>query len=236
MPLTETISHLFRQKKESSSSSITWSYDQFRDYLLLMISRGTEFVLPYDQYPQRIQLGKPWHDLLNKMRKESKDGNERLALIGYTEDRKNLYLPKAIGVGNHHMISPEVYKTQAILSQQDGMAGIVGDIHSHPNNFFKHYISSIGGFSSHDLFRLLVPPSIGLTILADNERNFLAFVTKETRILTFHNQPLNQEQYGSYWRNQVWSASMDEENAIAQGHKLVIYSGKPNGELKRETT
>lgn len=231
MPLAETISNLFRQKTESPHPRKVWDYDQFRDYLLL-ISRGPEFTFPYDQYPERIRVSKPWHELLNQMRETSMDGKERQALIGYKNGSSSLYLPRITATGDNKAVPGEIILAEKKKASWAGIS-VIGDIHSHPNAF-RNSAKTNRSFSSADLYNLLVPDYfIRVMCLAETDRNLLAFRARDTEML-LSTLTLTQEQFSEYWIEQklnVWDTSM----AITQRHKLAIYSGKPNGELERKT-
>ena len=227
MPLAETVSNLFRQKKESSHPRKVWDYDHFKDYLLLL-SGGPEFVLPYGQYPERIRLSKPWHEALNQMREESQDGNERFGLICYRNGLRSLYLPRVTAIGHNHDVPNEIILAELEKANRATM-NIVGVIHSHPNSKVAFH-----DFSRRDLYNLLVPSfHIKAVGLAETDRNFFAFSSRETEMVP-SNLGFTYNQFQAYWDKKA-PRPRDMNTALGQRHKLVIYSGKPNGELVRKT-
>lgn len=232
MALIEAVSTLFRQKQESNHLQRVWNYDQFKNYLLLL-SKGSEFTLPCNQYPERIKLSKNWHDILNEMRQESKDGKERYALIGYKNGSSSLYLPKITTIGENREIPAEIISAKRKKANQIGISPI-GNIHSHPTASRSSDRSNYA-FSSSDLYGLLVPAYFTRVAgLAETKINLFVFGTKDTETI-LSPSIFTQDQFNKYWAEQKLN-SWDTSMAIAQRYKLVIYSGQPNGELKRKTS
>lgn len=239
--------------------SKSWNYSGVRDYLLA-ISRGYEFLLPINQYPEKIQLSKPWHELFNQMRKESRDTKERYALAGYKDDLQNLYLPKTPALGDNKCISDEVQLKERERTQRAGITGIVGDIHSHQNGFWNRMggradrIAKLASmFSNGDFYGLLDKDSgIKFRGLAEKDRNFLVFRSQETE---FDSSSMNWNEFINYWdyptcarRAMVGGeftrllkrdglmlrgATLQVNIQISNEYELAIYSGKPNEDFEK---
>jgi len=90
-------------------------------------------------------------ELRNRMRKESKDGNERFANIGINDQK--LYLPKTPEVGNENEVPFEAETRHYDRMRMARISGKIGDIHSHPNKFWDCFMedSDVQAFSTQDL-------------------------------------------------------------------------------------
>jgi len=229
MSLKENLLNFFGKKIELNQQPKTWNYDQFKAYLLLL-SHKPEATLLYNQYPRTIQLSKNWHELFNQTRNESKDKYERYAIIGYGPDFQTLYLSSKAAKGTPRDIPNETAKNERDKAIGNNIE-FVGDIHSH----WIIRKNPLQIFSIGDLHHFLVSVSREKIIcLVAPDSNLLAFPSKETDSIP---RPIYvpQELFIKIWKKQSlnsWDATMK----IAQRHKLVIYSGKPNKELRRITT
>lgn len=244
-------------KTESPPTPEVWDYETFREYLLAL-TRGKDFLLPREDYPTRIQLSDDWHGLLNGMRQESRDGKERFALVGFKDDHRAIYLPRTTALGESTFVPGEVIlKTIEQAKRQAGITELVGDIHSHPNGWWKkiHDMQNIilkpfGGdlhaFSPGDLYCMVLPdlylPMIGL---AESDRNLFAFRTKQSEMVPGNELGFDQDKFDQHWAKQFGlkivtvgkakvaltlnprSNPWEVDKAIAQRHGLVLYKGAP---------
>lgn len=241
-------------KKENPIPPKAWTYEQFKNYLIAIGTSNNEFRLPLNQFPKKIQLSEAWHQLLNQMRKESKDGKERFAGIGINDQK--LYLPKTPEVGNENEVPFEALTRHHDRMRMAQMSGKIGDIHSHPNKFWGCFMedSDVQAFSTQDLFRSIT--EIEVNGLVEHNRNLFVFRSKEANLTPL---TLDLEQFNEYWNlkmgirhnskttlktERIINTITDNvrpflhpilkiNKEIAKKYNLVIYSGKPNRELKR---
>ena len=219
----ELIGSIFRKFRRGESQTVkpeksdlprNWDYSHFREYLLAL-TRGKNFLLPVGQYPDSIQLNGGWDEALKKMRKDTIDGYERWALVGFKEDRRSLYLPTiaARGLPDHvpgKLQMEEIDKARV----KAGIIGFVGDIHSHPKDlveeiWFRAFtdLDELVGwdldraiFSAGDLYRIVVPDSDILMMgLVEGQENLFAFRTRESTDLGVSRDALPQEAFEKYW-------------------------------------
>lgn len=231
-----------------------WSYkSHFREYLLLLARKGDLGLESIQKFPEKIELNNPWHETFEDMRKQTEDGHERWALIGYKEDMRVLIVPTIFAYGENSNQS-NGYKarvTYDVMEKQINRAkdkahliGLVGDVHTHPENTNAWRSSRLSsdnnkGFSAADLYWLAskrVPFYSPFKVLVEGKNVYFAFVSKETRKSTL---PLSQEQFGDYWHNleedgkkkhpDILSMNID----IAKTHSIALYKGKIGGDLGR---
>lgn len=198
----------YRPHNEAQDTLSThWEYNHFKEYLL-SLTEGQEF-LPIDRHPNSIELSEGWHQTLDQMRKDSQDGIERWALVGFKDDKKSLYLPAiaAQGLPDHvpaSVMSNEVHKAKNTA----GIMGLVGDIHTHPRElkesiwgkFINGSKKDIARFSAGDLYTLLVPSRWGSFIsIVDGDENLFAFRTRTTNDIGINSAFFNQESFERYW-------------------------------------
>lgn len=244
---------------ERVATTEKWEYPRFREYMLAL-TKGPDFLLPFDRYPKRIELSNPWHELLDQMRRESKDGVERWALIGFKDDRQSLYLPTTLTKGSSHRISVGVAnRAIAYAKAKAGIVDLVGDIHSHPNGWLEklYHLQNLPyalfkgnshGFSIADLFALSYQPFIGL---AEGDRNLFAFKSRETHTVPGHALGSNLDEFEKHWNHKmgIRKISIGDSQAeiaidprsniwsmnkkIAKKYKIVLYKGSPDKDLVR---
>jgi len=214
------------------------------DKYLLNISRDPKFLLPLSQYPKEIELEGQWHRRLNKMRGDSRDGDERGELFGSVDGNVFFYLPLK---GNNH----EVFIEEAIDElRQNGkfdVSKIIGLIHSHPNNLRERILR--GGkkqaLSLFDLYLLIREGGIvRVMALAEKDKNLFMLCSAETKT-----DEKNYNQFFDFWWDEMLGRNGDDLTnkkkrktlpsffdfniAISAYYKLVLYVGKPNGALKK---
>ncbi len=230
MEFFEAIKSIISREKKDKTNS--WTYEQFREYLL-SLTRGKEFLLSSEEYPEKIQLSKDWQEILDNMRKESADGYERWALIGFKADRRSLYLPEVSAKGaTTHVPGMIMLETLDRAKSQFHMVDMVGDIHTHPQ-------TSKAIFSAGDLYTLLISEQYAKNnsmIMALGEyEDIIAFKTRDTEVVTLPTSVFSQESFEKYWYDKngeadQWNVNLD----IATRHKVVLYKGKRDGLFIRQ--
>lgn len=236
-----------------------WAYPYFKEYLLAL-TRGPDFLLPFEDYPKRIELGKPWHELLDQMRQESKDGIERWALVGFKDDKRSLYLPTILTKGSSHAVSGKIIeKAVEYAKTKAGIIDLVGDIHSHPNGWltklyhlqnplYAPFKGNLHAFSTQDLFVLRHMSFVGLS---EGDRNLFAFKSRETHTVPDYALESNFDEFEKYWNHKMGIRNIKIKNfqaeipidprynawsmnkKIANKHKIVLYKGSPDKDLVR---
>ena len=247
---------------ETTEGRTVWDYSHFREYLLAL-TRGRDFFLPSTDYPQEIELGTEWHQALDQMRKDSQDGIERFALIGFKEDRRSLYLPTVLAQGMPDHVPSEVIRKEIELARQRSrMTGFVGNIHSHPRQLQKDIWGGLtnsglkGAFSPADLYGMVVPrdPKT-MMVVVEGVENVVAMKTKQSTDLGIESKLFSQDAFEKYWFEKYgfeYLGSVKEFGArrakpirpdanswsintgIATRHNLVLYRGKSGENLKRQ--
>jgi hypothetical protein len=236
-----------------------WEYtNHFKNYLLLVGNKGKDALEPISNYPYLIELSEVWHGTHAKMRNGTqKDGIERLAIVGFTQDRQ-LILPVTPVLGTKKNIPSNIlYEELHRAKEKAGIVNLVGIIHSHP---------SASPFSARDLYNLLYEhfgPDIAMQLppeqrpvqrfftgVVTQDEAMYAFKTRETFPVrpsdTFPKDPL--ELFKKHWYAQSGyevtgnsevrklkpdANSWDVSLGIATTHNLAIYKGKINEDLTR---
>lgn len=210
-----------------------WAYeDYFREYLLLLASRGSKGLESINRFPERIELGKIWHKILDKMRQDSQDGIERLALIGFKGDKRRVFLPTMPVTGTSHTVPCDVIsKTIATAKDKFAMQDFIGDIHSHPGDLFSRifgyrvaqFLANLEGeqpgFSVDDLYRIVAssnasgfPGFFPVMGVVDANTNLFAFKTRETSHPGIPRNLFDKESFKKYWYEKYgFSYSVDVE-------------------------
>lgn len=218
-----------------------WDYSYFRHYLLAL-ARGHEFTLPLSQFPQRIELSKDWHELFEKMRKESaKDGLERWAPIGYKEDKSALYLPAHSVKGEEHQVPRETTSEHIKrMKEQFHIPNLLGDIHTHPRPTkrflgFESPSNSPARFSATDYFNMVGNNGLDMMVVIEGQEELMALKSKGTVPTP---SILKRESFERHWITKVGVKTLTEPVAntpltsqqaweinlmIAQRHNLVLY-------------
>jgi len=197
-----------------------WDYDtHFREYLLLLARKkigGLEFT---GNFPRKIELSNGWHETLVQMDKETKDGNERWALVGFREGMRHIILPRVFGVGTRTDYQKRIraqipYEVQwreiHKAKEKTGVIDLVGDIHSHPETPFRKSVfelfgfmriaGSNGGFSAGDLYRMVVQENfLPMTAVVDGGKSFFAFKTRESINIPTSRSVFSQDSFEKFW-------------------------------------
>jgi hypothetical protein len=243
------------------SQSERWNSEAFHSYMLKVAKYGKEGLEQIDNFPKRIELNGMWHDVLNKMRAETKDGYERWTPIGYKEDMSNLSIPTEFFVGERNEI-PEFKEDQIEEFTQKyselGLVHFAGDFHSHPRRSVKSYLRSFiisgrflteySGFSPRDLKRIIeLSPStfpFHMFGLVDEKANCFAFITKQIETISADSPLQDDSEFSYYWFNRyapsviehfppVTSTLWDINIGIAEKYKLALYRGEVQEDLVR---
>lgn len=227
----------FVRIKQSLSNQNTWSYEQFKSYLLLLLG-DQNALLPLAEYPNRIRLNGDWTSVLDRIRTDSQDGLERFALIGYRTDRQSLFLQTVPSTGLSHKVPVEVVK-QTIQRARNvaGIVDILGSIHSHPKRILER--KSFWGlmtekvphkavFSAEDLYEMILPEKFfPIKVLVEGNDNLIAFRSRESQVLQLPSNTFSQKAFAKYWYQEVghgWQVNLK----IAERHKLALYQGSPD--------
>ncbi len=189
-----------------------WDYEMFREYLLAL-SRGKEFLLPIEEYPSKIELSRPWHEVFNQIRQVPTEG---WALVGFQAGQRRLILPRIAEKGISHSVPYEVMSAGIDKAKtRGGITDLVGDIHSHPKDFRdpSWHIPSIetseglGSFSLSDLYGLLY--SLGqqrpsdtrrsLMLVTEGNENIAAFATRRSLEVVRNTDLGSYEKFAAKW-------------------------------------
>lgn len=206
--------------KSGESKPQQWDYEtHFREYLLMLSRKKIDGLEFFANFPRNIKLNNVWHETLSQMDKETKDGHERWALIGFRDDMRHLILPRIFGIGTKtdyqkrirasvpsKVIQEEIQKAK----DKRGVIGLVGDIHSHPGSFsrqisfemlgFRRVIGAGGGFSAGDLYRMVIKGDfLPVTVVVDGGESFFAFKTRESTDIPVSSLLFPQNVFEKYW-------------------------------------
>jgi hypothetical protein len=243
---------------EKENQPLKWGYETgFKYYLYRIGILGTEGVESIKKFPDRIELDATWHSRLNAMRSESSDGIERWVAVGMKEDRSLDFIPKDF-VKGHYTHADALTPEQ--VSEQYGIIHNIGEIHSHPSDWFNRMgvnlivatklVKGYEGFSDQDLYGMVDGFGLPMSVVVEKEHNYFAFRTEETQDLPA-TSPLSaamafnnhwSRKYGGYYfgksHQSFWASpqfSLKEMNrGIAEAYNLALYKGKPGDELIRE--
>jgi hypothetical protein len=204
----------------------TWEFEShFREYMILLARKGKDGLESIENFPKIIQLNNVWHETLDKMRDETRDGYERWTPIGFREDMRNLILPSVFAIGKQRSdISKSVRAkvTYEVINKEfqrakkrTGIVGLVGDIHSHPRHLNARNLheritrelfgstrltSRGGGFSAGDLYNMVTQDQFPLVMaVVDGKENFFGFKTRESKNIPVQSILFNKETFEKYW-------------------------------------
>lgn len=212
-----------------------WSYkDHLKEYLLLLASRGSEGLESINRFPKQVELSDAWHQVLNDMRDASQDGIERLALVGFQEDRRRIFLPTIPVKGASKEIPIKILNQEILRAKNKfGMRDLIADIHSHPKDLYSGWRgkarivkATIEGvnvkyqphLSAGDLYRIVsssnyqvYPEFLPMIGVAHGNANIFAFKTRETIPLPVPSESFDQKSFSKYWNEKYgFSYSRDE--------------------------
>lgn len=235
----------------------TWKFEShFREYLLRVAKNGESSLEFSDQFPLEIELNQTWHNAMNRLLKETNDGKERLALIGFRNDMRELIIPEVFGIGERSdskngyraNIPVSIFNSEAEKAKREfGIVKLVGHIHTHPRDPLtllvrdqfgtSRDIDGDSGFSVGDLYSLVsknvkFTPMIGVV---DGKDIYFAFKTRQTKCLR---GDVSQSDFENYWYKKIniykkGGSSYFLNQLIAREHKLAFYWGHPNQNLHR---
>ena len=235
-----------------------WGYEtRFKSYLYRISILGNEGVESINNFPPRIELNKKWHEALERIKAESRDGIERWVPVGMKDDRVLDFIPETSIKG---YFTQAKTLTAAEIKQQYGIAHIAGDIHSHPSDWLNRLgvglivatrlVKDFEGFSDSDLYRMVDGNGLPMAGVVEKSHNYFAFRTTETRDLPT-DSPLRDKmifsrhwsgKYGGYYFGKThlsfWASpkySVRETNmGIAGAYNIALYRGEPGEDLVRE--
>jgi hypothetical protein len=203
---------LIKSTPESPQPIPGWDYETYREYLLAL-SRGREFLLPIEEYPQRIELSQPWHEAFNGIRANPKEG---WFLVGYEEGQRRLVLPRIAENGLSHSVPARAMMAGLEKARvKAGITDMVGDVHSHPRPLTDvrwHIPTGVtsdgaGAFSLGDLYGLLyylneqrpADPKRSLMFVAEGNENIAAFATRGSLKMVKNDFSGSYENFASQW-------------------------------------
>ena len=232
-----------REQKIIKTPEIWGFKDEFKEYLLLLASKGPIALEASKKYPESIELSQNFHETLNKMRVDTKDGFERWAFMGIKEDKRSILLPTIpIKGAKDHVPSKTMVKMINWAKTKFGIINIFGDIHSHPSGRlhlidhkipFRNKHKLIEGFSFGDLYGLIAQRDRYLMMVVSGDFNILACKAKESQELKV-GSIFTQNEFEILWKKKMGFSDYLEINlAIAEKHKLVIYQGRKNKRLTK---
>jgi hypothetical protein len=190
-----------------------WGYEShFKEYLLLLATKGSIALEKTRQFPEKIELGITWHETLNNMRESTaSDGIEKWAFAGVKTERRGVFLPTVPIKGTSDYVPSEtMIKMMNWARNKPGIVDFLGDIHSHPNDFAeslsqrvlalvtdKHNLVEM--FSAGDFYSLITWPSMWFTTVVAREYNIFAFKAKESTGLGVSQDGFTQDNFEKHW-------------------------------------
>lgn len=170
----------------------------------MALSKGREYLLLIEDYPSRISLSKPYHELFNQIRSKP---HEEWALLGYQAGQRRLILPRVAEKGLSHSVPPEVMAAGIDKARNKaGISDLIGDTHSHPRPL-NIIDSENTGFSLRDMYSFLYyltrqrpsDPMRSVMFVAEGNENIAAFVTKRSLELVRNNFRDSYENFAKQW-------------------------------------
>lgn len=236
-----------------------WDYEsQFKEYLIRVAREGKTKLEPIGNFPKRIELNDKWHNTLNKMRVQTRDGHERWTPIGFNRDMSSIVIPTDFLSGEEDNIPVTVDEDEIIKYRELCLVNLAGDIHSHTErlkgSYFRRFVTSgrflreYRGFSPRDLKGVLELSSSASPLhifgVVDAKANFFALLTKDTKTIPHDSHLQDNSEFSFYWFNRyapavverfppVTSTLWDINIGIAQEYKLSLYRGSVGEDLVR---
>lgn len=191
----------------------SWSYDgYFKEYLLLLAAKGPVALEKTKMFPERIELGKIWHQTLNHMRKTTfSDGKEKWAFAGVKAEKRGIFLPTIPISGTRDYVPAETMKKMMDWARnKPGIVDFLGDIHSHPTDLAESLSQKIVSFVSdkHDLievfsagdfYSFITWPGMYFMGVVARDHNIFAFKAKESTGLGVSRDGFTQDNFEKYW-------------------------------------
>jgi len=197
----------------SPESPDKWGYEsQFKAYLLLLAAKGSIALEKTRQFPEKIELGVTWHEMLNNMRESTaSDGTEKWAFAGVKTERRGIFLPTVPIKGTSDYVPGETIKKMKDWARNKaGIVDFLGNIHSHPGNFAESLSQRISSlvmnkhdlvevFSAGDLYSFITRPGMWFMGVVAREYNIFAFKAKESIGLGVSRDGFSQDDFEKYW-------------------------------------
>jgi hypothetical protein len=235
-----------------------WDYNNyFKEYLLLLASKGNVALESLTKYPETIELSKGWHQTLNQMRESTRnDGREKWALAGFKSEKRGIFLPTIPISGLSDYVPSETMMKMIDWARDKHDINPIGNLHSHPNgsehkSIFGNKHKLVEDFSAGDFYHLIVDNFYFMGITAGNY-NVFAFKAKESRGLGVSSSIFSQENFEKVWYEKYgfkYLGSVEKFGAeraiptsntadpigmnlaIAKRHGLVLYQGEAKKDL-----
>ncbi|HLD92509.1 MAG TPA: hypothetical protein VI795_03900 [Patescibacteria group bacterium] len=190
-----------------------WGYEShLKEYLLLLATKGSIALEKTRQFPEKIELGTTWHEMLNKMRESTTlDGIEKWAFAGAKAEKRGIFLPTVPIKGTSDYVPSETMKKMMDWARnKQGIVDFLGDIHSHPDNFAeslskralalvmdKHNLVEV--FSAGDFYSFITQPDMWFMGVVARDYNIFAFKAKESTGLGVSQDGFTQDDFEKYW-------------------------------------
>jgi hypothetical protein len=228
---------------DEETAVVSWSEESFRQYLLLFARKGNQALEAGQNLPQALELGKPWHETLNTMRRHSLDvGVLEWTLVGVDQNLDKLLIPKQSDEGGiwREFPSPKLIQKRINELHEKGIPDIVGTIYSHgihyknpiwddPDKPMNKAINESVEISTKEWYHFLANPQELLLAEADAQGNTVVLKTKETPALDLRQYP-DEASFIRTWRKQFDHVLSPGEEAIelSKHFHVALYRGKPD--------
>lgn len=184
-----------------------WDYNAFREYVIAL-TKGRDFLLPIEEYPSRIDLSTPWHEVFNQIRPNSYEG---WVLFGYQAGQRRLILPKVAEKGLNHSVPHQIMLAGLERARaKAGISDLVGDAHSHPKS--RGQVNNPpptedAKFSLGDLYGFLYDltqqrpsdPNRSMMFVVEGNMTIAAFATRRSLELVRNNLSGGYEDFAKHW-------------------------------------
>lgn len=226
------------------STQKVWTYGYFIDYLTAL-TRGRNFLLSLDQYPDLIQLSQANHETLEDLRRRTAlHGREYYNIIGFSEIMGSIGSLGKPSRGERGRVPADVLQSTYAYASTIGVDKVIGDIHTHPHA--SHLAFSLG-----DLYRMVYKGSVDFVhAIVGRDENLFVFKTRESTTIGLAQEVLSQENFCRYWYENngykfngiskngedatisandmsIWGLNLK----VAKRHNLVLYSGDATVDL-----
>jgi hypothetical protein len=217
---------------------------------LITISLYEQRAVPHTSFPDAVELDSSWHELLNRMRDESRDKKVRFAVGGWHTERRKFLLSRNTRQGQRSFVTPQEWTEAEERAKSLGIPRLVTTLMGRSESSRLR----IPFMNPAELFFLVSSAHpIRFLCLADGTHNLAAFAARDTERLGAIGT-LRDRTQGAFierwtrtpapdegWRDFLESAEQlftqeDDSSVateIAQKHKLVLYRGRPDRLLQR---
>ncbi len=231
--------HTTKPSPENPQTTKTWSYEQFKAYLLSDNSVSPE------QLPQTIEINDDWHTSIGTIVQNTvRDGVEwgfavhKAIKQGETDPSLFLFGPKkgtkeSIDLPRIRIWEDEKFAKKNNLSSKSNQ---IGSIHTHPTN---------NPLWTMDLYSMLMVRDQKIQLVAVKDGNFIAIRTKSTpeyeerkseemnvlfdELVKRGNEFNDVEES----KGQEWSSTVYSTQKVCQDYNIGLYYGKPGEPLNR---